>query len=370
MRIMYDYQILWLQKYGGISRYFYEIIRGMRSRHSDIVQIDVPTAGTENYYFSKEIPYRRWKKKWVERIADEICTVYKILSARITGKPYDIVHISYYLPLLWDRFLGKKSRLVVTVYDMTHEKYMKEDQRLIRNKLRLMERADGIIAISQKTKDDILEIYPHLRKKAIRVIYLGNSLTVYPEFVTVPDKYILYVGNRGGYKNFGVLAEAFVKLCRTEKEICLICAGGGNFTDEEEAFWGRHNVRGRIWQITVRDTQLAYLYQHAECLVFPSRYEGFGIPITEAFYWRCPVVLSRSSCFPEIAGDAALYFDENNSADLCEELRRFIEDEKLREKLAEKGEERSKKYSWEKCVDETYMFYKDLCAGEVVKNKF
>lgn len=364
MKIMYDYQILWLQEYGGISRYFHEIIHGIRADYQN-VEVEIPVLAASNQYFKGEIFYKKWKFKTIERAVDEIWTVLKIIHSHITGNPYDIIHLTFYLPLIWDKFVKRKqSKIVITVYDMIHEKYICEDKRLIRNKKKLMEKADGIITISERTKKDMLEIYPQLNDKKIRVIYLGNSMGINPKVVSTPPKYVLFVGNREGYKNFSVLLEAFSRISENDNSISLVCAGGGQFSEKEKVQIQKYKLEKKIIQMTVDDAELAYLYKEAFCMVFPSLYEGFGIPILEAFYWKCPVILSDCSCFPEIAEDAGLYFKGNSSDDLYGTMLRMIENESLRNNLKEKGTLQLKKYTWEKTVTETYNFYKELLESK------
>jgi glycosyltransferase involved in cell wall biosynthesis len=108
------------------------------------------------------------------------------------------------------------------------------------------------------------------------------------------------------------------------------------------------------------DKLLAYLYQHALCFVFPSLYEGFGIPTLEAFACGCPVVLSNTSSMPEVGGDAAVYIDPHNRQSIYDGVKQVIENTALQEEMKRKGYEQFKKFSWKKCVDEHYQLYKKL----------
>lgn len=113
-------------------------------------------------------------------------------------------------------------------------------------------------------------------------------------------------------------------------------------------------------QMNVSDEELAYIYSKAEMFVFPSLYEGFGIPIVEAMSCNCPVVLSNASCFPEIAGDAAVYFDPNKSEDMAEKIDEVLQSEKLKKKLIYKGKQRAKLFTWNKNAKAIYDIYKEL----------
>ena len=112
--------------------------------------------------------------------------------------------------------------------------------------------------------------------------------------------------------------------------------------------------------IAANDAQMASLYRHALCFVFPSLYEGFGIPILEAFSNNCPVCLSNASCFPEVAGDAALYFAPHDAQSMCDTLREVIASETLREELRRRGSERIKDFSLQKMVQQTCDVYRNV----------
>lgn len=373
MKIMYDYEILWLQKYGGISRYFYELSGEIRRKNPNAM-VEIPVIAAENKIFSNSIKYKEWNIKFFERIVNEIYSIWKVMIRNIMGRPYEIVHPTFYLPLVWNRLINRKrTKLVLTVFDMTHEKYMQYDRRLIQNKRKLMEKADGIIAISENTKHDILILYPYLEKKKIRVIYLANGMQrIIPRKIVTPKRYILYVGNRNNYKNFETLLKAFTELKEKDKDIKLLCAGGETFTDEEIRKMRTHNIKNEVIYMPVNDEELAYLYKNAVCFVFPSLYEGFGIPILEAFYWKCPVVLSRCSCFPEIAQDAAIYFEGDDASDLACKIRIVAYDDKLRNNMKKRGTKRLETFSWERTAAETYAFYKELLndgTGHGKRNK-
>ena len=117
-------------------------------------------------------------------------------------------------------------------------------------------------------------------------------------------------------------------------------------------------LEGAVSSRFVSDNQLAYLYQHALCFVFPSLYEGFGIPVLEAFASGCPVLLSNASCFPEVGGDAALYFDPYNPEEMAKTIENVVSDSNLRTQMIQRGHERVKAFSWDKTAAQTAEFYK------------
>lgn len=362
MKIMYDYQILWLQQYGGISRYFCELIHEL-VKYPMSAQIEIPVIAAQNSYFRELLGYKEWTNKRWERIANEICTVYKIITSYMKKKPYEIIHLTFYLPLIFTWFINyRKTKVVVTVYDMIHEKYMPDEKRLIRNKRKWIERADGIIAISECTKQDLLQYYPCVKEEKIEVIYLGSNSNIRLAQLTLPNKYILFVGNRAGYKNFEIFLQPEIRQVLKNNGLTLLCVGGGGFTSEEQLAINKAGMDNCVKQLTASDEELAYMYTKAECLVFPSQYEGFGIPVLEAFSWECPAVLSDTQCFREIAGNAALYFDAGSGASLALCLEQLLLDKDKKQSLAELGKDRLMHFSWKKTSEKTLQFYQKILS--------
>lgn len=359
MKILYDYQIFIKQKYGGISRYFYEIISNIKL--SKNLDIDIPVIGSINYYFKKIIICSDMKTRMFLKLINKINTIKLLLT-----KKYDIIHPTYYESY----FLAfkKKAKIVVTIHDMIHEIYPKEFKYsliLIYLKKFLIINSDKIIAVSQNTKNDILKLYPNISANKIKVIYHANSLKSNykcPQ-IELPDKYILFVGNRDGYKNFELSAMAIIEVMKKEKDIFFVCVGGGRFSDKETALFENSFIKNRILRLDVNDNQLYSIYKYAICFIFPSLYEGFGIPILEAYFSGCPVLLSNASCFKEIAGDAAIYFNPHDKKDIEKKITLLLYNQKLRQELIIKGYDRNAKFSWDKAAKETLKLYKQVIRG-------
>ena len=126
------------------------------------------------------------------------------------------------------------------------------------------------------------------------------------------------------------------------------------------AFFEELHITKQLMQLNINDNILAYLYQHAACFVFPSLYEGFGIPTLEAFSCGCPVVLSNLSSMPEVGGEAVMYINPEKEESIYEGVKKVIENKLLRNELIEKGYRQAEKFSWEKCVDAHYRLYNNL----------
>jgi glycosyltransferase involved in cell wall biosynthesis len=242
------------------------------------------------------------------------------------------------------------------IHELFHH-YYQNDETTAKNKKSCILNANRIIAISNNTKTDILKLYPKTNHEKIAVVYHGILYNIVDN-TEKKENYILYTGQRGGYKNSDAFIAAVAPLL-LRYDLRLICTGQ-RFTGYELALLEKEKINSRTSCIFVRDNKLPELYAKALVFVFPSLYEGFEFPILEAFAAGCPAILSNASCFPEIAGDAALYFDPYSIADMRATIERVIVSPSLQNALVKKGKEQAKKYSWEKCAEETANIYRHL----------
>lgn len=361
MNILYDYQILTMQKYGGVSRYFRELVKNI-SMYDD-VDINIPVILSKNYYFEDYFG-KKSVNKYLPKTNRLIGAVNQINTINYIKKnQYDIIHPTYYNPYILKKKSGK---LVITVYDMINEIY--PNMFPIRDKTVLYKKemifaADKIIAISENTKIDILKFYPSINENKIDVIYLGNSVEKRINKainLNLPEKYVLFVGTRGGYKNFKTFLKAVNIVFKTDKNINLVCVGGGKFNKKELNKMNDLKIGKRIQQYDFTDDELKVAYRKAICFVFPSKYEGFGIPVLEAFSCKCPAILSQTSSLPEIGGEAALYINPDIPKDIAKKILDLIEYPYKRKELIDLGVERLKEFSWSNTSEKTMKLYKSL----------
>ena len=362
MKIIYDHQVFSWQKYGGISRYFYEIISRIAQIDENEVSLfqgfNINQYGLNEYKDNYKFYFNHHKKNIPKTgFAYNYLNKY-LLKKIICNKHFDIYHPTYYDLY----FKQNKTNLVVTVYDMIHELFNDEfkNNNIIEKKKEIIQKAQGIIAISQNTKHDLMNIL-NIPEDKIKVIYLANSL-----LKRVEDKaffknpYLLYVGSRNKYKNFRNLLIAFSRSIY-KNDFFLVCFGGGKLNKEELNLSKELNLLDRVIQYDGNDLLLSNLYYYAELFIYPSKYEGFGIPPLEAMHYGTPVLVSDVSSIPEVVGKAGIYFDINNIDDLTNKIDLILSDENLRNELSEKGFLQGEKFSWDKCAKETMLFYKTLC---------
>lgn len=367
MKILFDYQILMLQKFGGISRYYHELNQRIKSQGNEVY---IPILKSQNYYFRDYIKPSKKIHQRIDTLINDVSTLYVLIRERFNGKGIDIIHPTYFYPS-YIKFLPKKNRrkqkMIITVHDLICELFYPDVDKDVVKRRKIILDADGIIAISEHTKKDLLKVYPELDEKKIKVIYHGCSMNV-PQCseneYTFPDKYILFVGNRTLYKNGMGMLKAFDKIAQKCPDVHMFFAGGGAFNDEERDFIKRNGLDAKVIQKNISDDELYYAYKNALCFVFPSLYEGFGIPILEAFFCGCPVALSNASCFPEIAEDAAVYFDGEDAESMAENIINLITNEEQRQDYIERGKQRLKLFTWDKTAEETVKFYKEILELE------
>jgi glycosyltransferase involved in cell wall biosynthesis len=270
-------------------------------------------------------------------------------------------------------FRRKNLRTVVTIHDLAFKifpEYFPKKDLVKLNRLSdlSIKNADRIIAVSHSTKNDILKFYPQISEEKIEVIHHGfdaelfsqkisqeESIAVLKTYNLKPETYLLYVGAIQPRKNLGILIEAFEKIKEKNPEMKLVFAGAPAW--QHEATFEKIEKSRYKEDIVVTGTlafnQLPALYQNSSAFVFPSLYEGFGIPVLEAMASGTPAVLANNSSLPEVAGDAALYFKTGDTDDLVRCLELVMIDNNLREQLIEKGKKRVAEFSWEKCARQT-----------------
>lgn len=368
MKVLLDPQIYNEQKFGGISRYYTEIFSHL-IRQNEIC-IDIPIYATYNIYLKGSILYGYKQKRmsfFLSILSAIGISVRKSIKKKnlkryiklLCEKDFDLFIPTYYNTDFLNH-LGSKP-FVLTVYDMIHElypQYCSDAESIIKNKLVLIEKANRIIAVSENTKKDIIKLYPHIDSKKIEVIYHGSSIIIDDSVsLNLPEKYILFVGMRSAYKNFIFLLNSVSYLLKEDSSLFLVCAGGGKFSKEENKLIETLGLKNQIVHKYFKENELGQYYKNALCFVFPSMYEGFGIPVLESMACGCPIVLANHSSFPEVAGDAGVYFDLNDSTDLKNKIKSLVANKSLRQEFSLKGLEQVKKFNWEKAAKECLAVY-------------
>lgn len=392
IRILYDSCGLG-GRYSGVSKYFRELmihlpdgyaweLGFLNTRNCNFLQppFDIPFSECLLEDFVKAYlggQYRSGAKYLYGILATifkdkfpsgELCNR-KFLQDKLKRCDFDVYHptAAHYIKADW-RLVATKKPIVITVHDVIPEK-LNSDMRIRRNRQMMLKVASQVIAISENTKQDILSMYDVDERKisVVRHGYSGMSGEMEPtEGLSLPfENFVLYVGKRAGYKNFNFFVEAIAPVL-IKFNLNLVCTGDA-FTTKERRLIQQCGISDRVHCSYFTERQLHVLYSRALAFVYPSLYEGFGLPILDAFQAGCPVILSRCSCFPEIGGDAALYFDVGDKLGLQNHIARLVNAPDFRSKQAERGRKRVLSFTWNRCGEETAIVY--LKAVEEFKRR-
>ncbi|GAB4025320.1 glycosyltransferase family 4 protein [Spirosoma gilvum] len=363
MKVFIDHQKFSTQKYGGISRYFANIIEGIK--HSDSITYQLGVVHAKNHYLQNEpLPLKGALSDKILSRKDKLdYLLNQFYCERLLSKSeFDVFHPTYYDPYFFKQL---KKPLVVTIHDLTYERlpeYFWAQDPLTYQKRLNIERADAIIAISNTTRNDLLHFFK-VDPAKVSVIYHGIDIDTPLQFAPVPnlpERYVLFVGDRSGYKNFYLFMNAIKPLLLSDPGLNVILTGGGKIEIADQEFLKRLALSDQVRHINATDEQLNMLYQKAQLFVYPSLYEGFGLPILEAFKARCPILLSDTECFREVAADAAVFFKATDQDDLTSKLSSTLADSTLRADLVARGTKRLADFPLKKSVDATLDVYKSL----------
>lgn len=362
LKVHFDGHIFIDQVTGGVSRYYASLATGLNAVSgveaciiSPIHRNEYLAAETAIPVFGVGVP-PHWR---AGRIAWMAMRAGGPLLSRVMQP--DIVHETYFSP---KPLLTHARRRVVTVFDMIHELYF-PGSLTSQHKRDALARCDHVICISHNTKKDLCELFefPPERASVTHLAYKNFSDFVDGEAPStlIESPYFLYVGNRSFYKNFEVLLRAYASSGSLKKNFRIVCFGGGVFTKEEnELFVQLGLLPGQIVQMGGNDAQLGAAYANAAAFVYPSLYEGFGIPPLEAMSAGCPVISSNSSSLPEVVGDAALLFDPKEVDALRDAMERLVQSDSLRQTLVHDGHKQRKLFSWENCAKKTLAVYEAI----------
>lgn len=397
-KLVYDYQVFLWQPYGGISRYIYEIATRMTAFQDFDVKI-YALAYVNNYLKQclpglvfgtpiHDIPRSPLAIRLIRRAYAE---AFKLL---MTLHQPDVVHETFFYA---KRLVPKRTKVVITVHDMIHEKFQHRFPQMYQDwggdkgrrlKAECLQKADHIICVSESAKQDVIEMLG-ISSDRLSVVYNGGSMLkaspataspaadpaplqiptsasippIPPSIPKLPTPFLLFVGQRQWYKNFQGLLQVFSQSPKLLQAFQIVCFGGKPFSAEERQWMADlHIPESKVIRITGDDDTLIQLYQQAAALVYPSLYEGFGIPPLEAMSFNCPVVCSNQGSLPEVVGTAAEFFDPDNLEAFRAALEAVVDSPLRRAELIQLGQLRSQQFSWDTCAQETHAIYQALAA--------
>jgi glycosyltransferase involved in cell wall biosynthesis len=362
LKVAFDNQIFLMQKYGGASRYFCEIYQNLVTNSEVDARIIAPLHINKHLKdlkvpgnFFSDISTSRFgfNKKYSE--LSQVLTKLNIMKF----SP-DVLHKTYYnskVPI------KRKKNSVLTVFDLVHEKFS-PDAPVINHKKKSILEANHIICISESTKRDLQKYYA-IDDSKISTIYLGVSdvFTISAELTPIQKRNynIVFVGQRSGYKNFLKLVEAFSKSLHVKNDFKLVVFGGGKFTSSEIEIFNKLRITRNIVKMDGDDQVLSRLLNSSIAFVYPSLYEGFGIPVLEALLSGCLVLASNTSSIPEVGGEHVRYFDPNSVDSMQEAFDSLEASIHGYDHAAQSdGARWAEKFTWRSCTSKTLSVYKSL----------
>ncbi|HRH32567.1 MAG TPA: glycosyltransferase family 1 protein [bacterium] len=379
----------------GIDARFYGPLGKGLGRYTQEIVDRVTTLDRKNYYvvflshknfdeFVSENP--RVKKVLADvhwyGLAEQI-----IMPRLIAQEKIDLMHFPHFnVPIFCPtKFVVTIHDLILTKFPTTRASTLGPVKYFLKNIAyrfvinRAIQRSEKVIAVSHYTKDDIISQF-NVDPKKIIMIYEGvagledstdkryaaklKSAEILSGYCIL-EPYLLYVGNAYPHKNLEMLVSVFLKLRKKFSDLKLVLVGRDDyfylrlkeFAQKESSL---KDFEAIIFPGYVPDEDLQTLFKHAALYVFPSKYEGFGLPPLEAMSYGCPVVSSNATCLPEIMENAAIYFNPHDEKKIVSVIQEILSDQFLRSELVKKGYEQIKKYNWENAAHQTVTVYQGV----------
>lgn len=367
MRIAFDHQAFCLQKTGGISRYFYHLLEQLTLLNQTVKAF----APLYRNQYVRRLPPSLVQGIFVNDYPSRCAGAAVALNGMIARR-----RLRRWKPMITHETYFSKTRSgtvnqpsVLTVFDMIGELGLDGNaptpaQIRQSDKFDAAARADHIICISEHTRQDLIRLYQVAPEKT-SVIYLGCEARPQSALpLTHTDRpYLLYVGLRSGYKNFTRFVQAVASSAQLRSAFDIVAFGGGEFSAAEQTLLQSLNFNPQqVRQMSGDDALLASCYGSASALVYPSCYEGFGLPPLEAMAYRCPVVSSHASAMPEVIGEAAEFFEPTDVESIAKAIQKVVFSDTHKKELIAKGLERVAQFTWQACAQKHLTLYQKLSS--------
>lgn len=354
MQIVFDNIIFSLQKSGGISVVWYELLTRLHRLHH-LKPLFIDNTKAKNHYHS-QIQFN--DRNIIGKI--HYPSISRYLSVNVALNEPFIFHSSYY------RYCtNPKAINITTVHDFTYEFFRKGIQKKIHSwqKFKALRHSNYIVCVSKNTQHDLLNLFPEIDERKVRVIYNGvsdeyhrlpSSFDIIRSLPFSQHSYVLYIGDRSEYKNFPLCVKA---VSQTNYNLVIV---GKSLTNSEENLLKQHMPKER-YRATgfITNEKLNILLNYAAALIYPSIYEGFGIPILEAQKAGCPVIACNNSSIPEVLSSKTLMMDNVSIRELVAKLK-LLSNNDLIQEVRTAGIKHSKNFSWDKMATQYYNLYQEL----------
>lgn len=363
MRILYDYQGL-TQQVGGVSRCFCEYINEL-SKDNEVI---ISCPHTRNIYMQEILgqkPSALMRFPYCKELMRKIAVPLNMASSyyAVKNNDFDIFHPTMDWVFYYRNIIRKP--YVLTIHDLIPEIYFAKEpekhrrlEKWLSIRKECLKGASRVMCVSEHTKKDLLHYYEFLDPKKIDVVYHGIHPFNGQYVENRLGRYLLYVGQRGAYKNFRFSVEALMPLLREQQDLRIVCTGSP-FSADEKGFLSQLGLYNRIICVGfVDEIMLSSLYHNSLAFIYPSKYEGFGIPILESFINGCPACIADATCFPEVGGNAVSYFNPDDRESILQSVTKIVNDKDYAEELRLKGYARANQYTWKAAADKVLDCYK------------
>lgn len=366
IRVLYDGEAFMRHARGGIPRYLAELIGQFRADSSLGVEPVTPYRWVASRHLVEhdrrytEVPLPRSVRLPVLRQLN----ARRLRTAAAADEP-DIAHHTLYEPSAFSRWPGQ--RRVSTVYDFMLDRFPElmapGDDHLARVS-ECLQRSDAVICISETTRADLHRFHPGFDKPAFAVplgvsdVFFDPPPTAMP---ALPQRYVLFVGNRAAHKNVDVLLRAFAERAAHDHDLYLVLVGA--YLGSESRTLSELGIADRTLRLRVSDRQLPWVYRRAAVLVYTTLWEGFGLPVVEAMASGCPAVIADVDALTEVGGEAVRVFDHDDPAGLAAHIEEVIANTSEAERMRRCGMERARRYTWRRTAELTAQVYETVMAG-------
>lgn len=347
-----------VEKKVGVSVYSYQLIKYFHKQACKNIKFIIYLKNKPRDDMPEENEYFLYKIVWGPTLWRDLflpLALYKKPNINIFFSP------AHYTP----RFC--QCPLIVTIHDLSYlyfqNDFLPQDLYKLKNWTKhAVNQAKKIIAVSKFTKEDIIKQYK-IEKNKIYVVYNGCKIIknckmqnlIFSKYNIIPKKYLLYVGTLQPRKNILCIIRSFSDIIKKYPQLKLVIAGKKGWLYKK--IFENVNKLGLKQKVIftgyIENDELACLYKNAFCFVLASLYEGFGITVTEAMGYGCPVIVANTSSLPEITGGAGLLFNPYSPESLTDAIITLLKNENLRNTLIKKGIKRAKLFDWQKCAEKT-----------------
>ena len=285
------------------------------------------------------------------------------------NKKFNIIHSAYYnLSEACYQQISKGVPHIITVHDLIHELHDDIDKRIVDFRRNIIENSAAIIAVSENTKKDLINFHKSVNPERIHVIHHGINLPHIEDRMKIKkgdeNNFLLHVGHREGYKNFKILLPIIKELSRSENIVLKVV--GPERTEEEEKEIKKYGISDNIEFLPkVSNEELKFLYLNSLALIYPSLYEGFGIPLIEAMAHGSIPIAFRTSSIPEVLGDAGIVLEKNEFMKLVFIIKDLINRADYRLKIKTASIKRAEFFSIKKNIKKTLEVYNRVLNIEV-----